>query len=88
MSCSSKGRSYRKLYDTIPIPPATLGSVVNESNTATIGAKFGGDLEATGFVKGNGSLLTNLPAAPIVTLTSVCANNKNVATVGAVFRGD
>ena len=88
MSCSSKGRSYRKLYDTIPIPPATLGIVVNESNTATIGAKFGGDLEATGFIKGDGSLLTNLPTAPIVTLTSVCANNKNVATVGAVFNGD
>lgn len=88
MSCSSKGRSYRKLYDTIPIPPATLGSVVNESNTATIGAKFGGDLEATGFVKGDGSLLTNLPSAPTVTLTSVCANNNNVATVGAVFQGD
>ena len=87
MSCSSKGRSYRKLYDTIPIPPATLGSVVNESNTATIGAKFGGDLEATGFVKGDGSLLTNLPSAPTVTLTSVC-NNDNVATIGAVFQGD
>ena len=88
MSCSSKGRSYRKLYDTIPIPPATLGSVVNESNTATIGAKFGGDLEATGFVKGDGSLLTNLPTAPTVTLTSVCTKNNNVATVGAVFQGD
>jgi len=87
MSCSSKGRSYRKLYDTIPIPPATLGSVVNESNTATIGAKFGGDLEATGFIKGDGSLLTNLPSAPTVTLTTVC-NNNNVATIGAVFQGD
>jgi hypothetical protein len=87
MSCSSKGRSYRKLYDTIPIPPATLGIVVNESNTATIGAKFGGDLEATGFVKGDGSLLTNLPSAPSVTLTTVC-NNNNVATIGAVFQGD
>ena len=87
MSCSSKGRSYRKLYDSIPIPPATLGIVVNESNTATIGAKFGGDLEATGFVKGDGSLLTNLPSAPSVTLSSVCAND-NVATIGAVFQGD
>lgn len=87
MSCSSKGRSYRKLYDTIPVPPATLGIVVNESNTATIGAKFGGDLEATGFIKGDGSLLTNLPSAPSVTLTTVC-NNDNVATIGAVFQGD
>ena len=87
MSCSSKGRSYRKLYDTIPIPPATLEIVVNESNTATIGAKFGGDLEVTGFVKGDGSLLTNLPSAPTVTLTTVCAND-NVATIGAVFQGD
>ena len=39
MSCSSKGRSYRKLSDTIPTPPATLERVVNESNTATIGAR-------------------------------------------------
>jgi hypothetical protein len=87
MSCSSNGRSYRKLYDTIPIPTPTLERVVNNGNTATQGAYFDGDLEATGNVIGDGSQLSNLPTPPIVTLDTACTND-NVATQGAYFDGD
>jgi len=39
----------------------TLDDVVTNGNVCTVsGAKFNGDLEASGFIKGNGSLLTNL----------------------------
>src|SRR6056300_1133810 len=87
MSCSSNGRSYRKLYDTIPIPTPTLERVVNNGNTATQGAYFDGDLEATGNVIGDGSQLSNLPTPPVVTLDTACTNS-NIATRGAYFDGD
>jgi len=60
---------------------------VNNGNTATRGAYFDGDLEATGFLIGDGSQLQNLPAAPDITLQTVVANG-NSATQGAYFTGD
>ena len=87
MSCSSKGRSYRKFYDTIESVGETLDSVVQRGNTATQGAYFDGDLEASGFLLGDGSQIQNLPSAPNITLQTVVAND-NVASVGAYFDGD
>ena len=87
MSCSSRGRSYRKFYDTIEASGETLDSVVRRGNTATQGAYFDGDLEASGFLLGDGSQIQNLPSAPNITLQTVVAND-NTASVGAYFNGD
>ena len=87
MSCSCKGRSYRKFYDIVENTQETLGSVVERGNTASRGAYFDGDLETSGFLKGDGSQIENLPAAPNITLQTVVANH-NVASIGAYFNGD
>ena len=87
MSCSCKGRSYRKFYDVVENTQETLGTVVERGNTASRGAYFDGDLETSGFLKGDGSQIQNLPSAPNITLQTVVAND-NVASVGAYFDGD
>ena len=47
-----------------------LDNVLNEGNTSTLGATFGGDVTAAKFI-GDGSELTNLPLPPAPTLQSV-----------------
>ena len=87
MSCSCKGRSYRKFYDATENIKETLGTVVARGNTATRGAYFDGDIETSRFLKGDGSQIQNLPAAPNITLQTVVAND-NTASIGAYFSGD
>jgi hypothetical protein len=84
MSCSSKGRSYRKFYSK---PPETLQTVTDNGNVTTNSVLFGGDVETQGFFIGDGSQLTNLPPGPTITLQSVLAQD-NTSTLGAVFDQD
>ena len=87
MSCSSKGRSYRKFYDTIPKIPETLQTVTEKGNTSTQSVEFEGDVETQGFFIGDGSQLTNIPPQSSITLETTVGNG-NTATRGAYFDGD
>ena len=87
MSCSSKGRSYRKFYDTIPKIPETLQTVTEKGNTSTQSVEFEGDVETQGFFIGDGSQLTNIPPQSSITLETTVGNS-NTATRGAYFDGD
>jgi len=65
--------------------------VTQADNLTTRGAYFDGDLEATGYVKGDGIHLTNLPSVTAVTGLTLddVVTNDNVCTVsGAYFNGD
>ena len=87
MSCSSKGRSYRKFYDAIPKIPETLQTVTERGNTSTQSVEFEGDVETQGFFIGDGSQLTNIPPQSSITLETT-VDNGNTATRGAHFDGD
>lgn len=87
MSCSSKGRSYRKFYDTIPKIPETLQTVTERGNTSTQSVEFEGDVETQGFFIGDGSQLTNIPPQTSITLETTVTND-NTASRGAYFDGD
>tara|TARA_Y100000389_G_scaffold196504_1_gene229533 strand:+ start:257 stop:1951 length:1695 start_codon:yes stop_codon:yes gene_type:complete len=87
MSCSSKGRSYRKFYDAIPKIPETLQTVTERGNTSTQSVEFEGDVETQGFFIGDGSQLTNIPPQSSITLETT-VDNSNTATRGAYFDGD
>lgn len=87
MSCSSKGRSYRKFYDAIPKIPETLQTVTERGNTSTQSVEFQGNVETQGFFIGDGSQLTNIPPQSSITLETTVGNG-NTATRGAYFDGD
>lgn len=87
MSCSSKGRSYRKFYDAIPKIPETLQTVTEKGNTSTQSVEFEGDVETQGFFIGDGSQLTNIPPQTSITLETTVTND-NTASRGAYFDGD
>ena len=87
MSCSSKGRSYRKFYDAIPKIPETLQTVTERGNTSTQSVEFEGDVETQGFFIGDGSQLTNIPPQTSITLETTVTND-NTASRGAYFDGD
>lgn len=87
MSCSSKGRSYRKFYDAIPKIPETLQTVTERGNTSTQSVEFEGDVETQGFFIGDGSQLTHIPPQTSITLETTVTND-NTASRGAYFDGD
>ena len=87
MPCDPYKRSQRKYYRYTP----TLEDVVNEGNVASRGSYFDGDLEASGYLKGDGTYITNLPyvSGPTnLTLDDVTTNGNTVMTGGAYFGGD
>ena len=85
-----KRRYHERLID-LQYRKLTLDDVTQAGNLTTRGAYFDGDLEATGYVKGDAIHLTNLPSVTAVTglrLDDVVTNG-NVCTVsGAYFNGD
>ena len=85
-----KRRYHERLID-LQYRNLTLDDVTQAGNLTTRGAYFDGDLEATGYVKGDAIHLTNLPSVTAVTglrLDDVVTNG-NVCTVsGAYFNGD
>ena len=87
MSCSSKGRSYRKFYDAIPKIPETLQTVTERGNTSTQSVEFQGNVETQGFFIGDGSQLTHIPPQTSITLETTVTND-NTASRGAYFDGD
>jgi len=87
MPCDPYKRSQRKYYKYAP----TLEDVVNEGNVASRGSYFDGDLEASGYLKGHGTYITNLPyvSGPTnLTLDDVTTNGNTVMTDGVYFDGD
>jgi hypothetical protein len=87
MPCDPYKRSQRKYYKYEP----TLEDVVNNGNVASRGSYFDGDLEASGYLKGHGTYITNLSyvSGPTnLTLDDVTTNGNTVMTDGAYFDGD
>ena len=85
-----KRRYHERLSDS-QYRNLTLDDVTQAGNLTTRGAYFDGDLEATGYVKGDGIHLTNLPSVTAVTGLTLddVVTNGNVCTVsGAYFNGD
>ena len=84
-------RRYHERLSDLQYRNLTLDDVTQAGNLTTRGAYFDGDLEATGYVKGDAIHLTNLPSVTAVsglTLDDVVTNG-NVCTVsGAKFNGD
>ena len=66
-----------------------LDDVLNQGNTSTLGATFGGDVTAARFI-GDGSQLTNLPLPPAPTLQSVtdAGSTTTNGIVAATLEGD
>ena len=84
-------RRYHERLSDLQNLDLTLDDVTQSGNLTTRGAHFDGDLEATGFVKGDGIHLTNLPfvSAPGTLSLDDVVTNGNVCTVsGAKFNGD
>ena len=84
-------RRYHERLSDLQYRNLTLDDVTQAGNLTTRGAYFDGDLEATGFVKGDAIYLTNLPAVTAVTGLTLddVVTNGNVCTVsGAKFNGD
>ena len=84
-------RRYHERLSDLQYRNLTLDDVTQAGNLTTRGAYFDGDLEATGYVKGDGIHLTNLPAVTAVTGLTLddVVTNGNVCTVsGAKFNGD
>lgn len=89
MPCDPNKRSQRKYYQRLSGP--SLNDVVNQGNVASRGSYFDGDLEASGYLKGHGTYIENLPyiAGPTnLTLDDVTTNGNAVMTSGAYFDGD
>lgn len=89
MPCDPNKRSQRKYYQRLNGP--SLSDVVNRGNVASRGSYFDGDLEASGYLKGHGTYIENLPyiAGPTnLTLDHVTTNGNAVMTNGAYFDGD
>lgn len=87
MPCDPYKRSQRKYYKYVP----TLEDVVTEGNVTSRGAYFDGDLEASGYLKGDGIHITNLPyvyGPTNLTLDDVITNGNIVTVSGAYFDGD
>jgi len=69
----------------------TLDDVVTNGNTTNRGVYFNGDLEASGYLLGDATYITNLPyvAGPSgLTLDDVVVNGNTVTVSGAYFGGD
>ena len=84
-------RRYHERLSDLQYRNLTLDDVTQAGNLTTRGAYFDGDLEATGYVKGDAIHLTNLPAVTAVTGLTLddVVTNGNVCTVsGAKFNGD
>ena len=84
-------RRYHERLSDLQYRNLTLDDVTQAGNLTTRGAYFDGDLEATGYVKGDGIHLTNLPSVTAVTGLTLddVVTNGNVCTVsGAKFNGD
>jgi len=84
-------RRYHERLSDLQNLDLTLDDVTQAGNLTTRGAYFDGDLEATGYVKGDGIHLTNLPSVTAVTGLTLddVVTNGNVCTVsGAKFNGD
>ena len=84
-------RRYHERLSDLQYRDLTLDDVTQAGNLTTRGAYFDGDLEATGYVKGDGIHLTNLPSVTAVTGLTLddVVTNGNVCTVsGAYFNGD
>ena len=84
-------RRYHERLSDLQYRNLTLDDVTQAGNLTTRGAYFDGDLEATGYVKGDGIHLTNLPSVTAVTGLTLddVVTNDNVCTVsGAYFNGD
>ena len=84
-------RRYHERLSDLQYRNLTLDDVTQAGNLTTRGAYFDGDLEATGYVKGDAIHLTNLPAVTAVTGLTLddVVTNGNVCTVsGAKFIGD
>lgn len=84
-------RRYHERLSDLQYRNLTLDDVTQAGNLTTRGAYFDGDLEATGYVKGDAIHLTNLPSVTAVTGLTLddVVTNGNVCTVsGAKFNGD
>jgi len=93
MPCDSNKRSQRKYYQRIRDInfSSTLEEVVDAGNVSYRSSYFGGDLEASGYLLGDGTFITNLPyvTGPTnLTLDDVATNGNIVTVSGAYFNGD
>lgn len=94
MPCDSNKRSQRKYYQRIRdiiSRTLTLDDVVKNGNVSSRGSYFDGDLEASGYLLGDGTFITNLPyvSGPTnLTLDDVATNGNVVTVSGAYFNGD
>ena len=89
MPCDSNKRSQRKYYQRLSGP--SLSQVVKNGNVASRGSYVDGDLEASGYLLGDGTFITNLPyvSGPTnLTLDNVAINGNTVTVSGAYFNGD
>jgi len=89
MPCDSNKRSQRKYYQRLSGP--SLSQVVKNGNVASRGSYVDGDLEASGYLLGDGAFITNLPyvSGPTnLTLDDVTTNGNTVTVSGAYFDGD
>jgi hypothetical protein len=84
-----KRRYYKRISD-FQYANLTLDDVTQYGNTANLGAYFDGDLQASGYVKGDGSQLTNLEymiSGALINLNDIVINGNTVSR-GAKFNGD
>ena len=84
-------RRYHERLSDLQYRNLTLDDVTQAGNITTRGAYFDGDLVATGYVKGDGIYLTNLPSVTFVsglTLDDVVTNGNVCSVSGAYFDGD